>query len=143
MMMACRTCRKMMGAALYGELSPRRQRKFESHRATCASCAEEYRALGLTLQLMDEREKVTVEPEYWEGFWTRLSRRLGDRSGAAHPRWRNWIRPLPQPTAPVWVSVAAALLLVATGVYLGRSTLPGWAGGGTGTSTASWWCASG
>jgi len=63
-----------------------------------------------------------MDPAYWKGFWNRLSNRLEPgRRKLFRSDWRRWIPPVTIPGRPAWVPVAAAVLLIATGVYIGRS----------------------
>ncbi|UCH61589.1 MAG: anti-sigma factor [Fidelibacterota bacterium] len=121
-MSSCSRCQKMMAGALYQELAPHHQQAFDAHLATCPNCAEEYQQLLWTLNIMDQRQPPAIDPAYWEGFWNRLSDRLKpDRRKVFRPDWRRWFPPVTLPVRPAWVSVAAAVLLIATGVYIGRS----------------------
>ncbi len=121
-MSSCSRCQKMMAGALYRELTSRQQQAFDKHLATCPHCAEEYQQLLWTLNIMDRRQAPAMDPAYWEGFWDRLSDRLEPgRRKLFRPDWRRWIPPVTIPVRPAWVPVAAAVLLIATGVYIGRS----------------------
>ena len=121
-MSSCIRCKRMMAGALYQELTPRRQRAFEAHVESCPNCAEEYRQLSWTLKLMGQRQAPAVAPAFWEGYWQRLSRRLErERAEPARPKWQEWFQPVKVPLRPALVPLAAALLLVATGIYIGRS----------------------
>lgn len=71
----CRTCKDRMIEALYGELGPADKERFDQHLSTCPECASEYSLLGATIRLMDKRERPDPGPEFWEGYWDRLSRR--------------------------------------------------------------------
>ncbi len=120
-MSSCNKCRKMMAGALYGDLSARRQKLLDTHLASCPACAKEYRQLTLTLKVMDQREIPEVPPTYWPSFWARLSDKI-EQAGkrAQQPAWWRWL-PSELPIRPALVPIAAALLLVATGIYIGRS----------------------
>lgn len=121
-MNSCKKCRKMMVAALYQELSTQRQMAFNAHLASCSQCATEYQEMSWTLGVMDQREAPAPDAAYWKGYWNQLSDRLepeGRRT--VLPAWRNWFPPLIHPVRPAWISVAAAVLLVATGIYIGQS----------------------
>ena len=72
----CKTCRDRMLEALYGELGPADKADFERHLGACPECGAEYAALGETLRVMDKRERPDPGPEFWEGYWDRLSRRM-------------------------------------------------------------------
>jgi hypothetical protein len=105
--------------ALYGELAP--AAGFERHLDACPECRAEYAALGETLRLMDRRERPDPGPEFWDGYWDKLSRRMlweeteeGRRPSLAALISRVLSR------LPRWayqVAGAAALLLV--GILIG------------------------
>lgn len=135
-MSSCSRCRKMMAGALYQELPPRRQRVFDAHLASCPECAEEYQQLSWTLKVMERRQAPAVAPAFWEGFWVRLSDRLeqGQRK-AFRPDWRSWVPPV-VPIRPAWITAAAAVLLVATGVFIGRSIYMSQSGGAAAAARA-------
>jgi len=117
----CKTCRERMAEALYGELGPADKAEFERHLAACPECRADYAALGETLRLMDQRERPDPGPEFWDGYWDRLSRRilweateegprpsLADRIGRIFSRLPRW---------SYQAAGAAALLLV--GILIG------------------------
>ncbi|UCD38977.1 MAG: zf-HC2 domain-containing protein [Fidelibacterota bacterium] len=121
-MSSCRKYRKMMADALYQELKPHRQQIFDAHLASCSQCAQEFKELSWTLRVMDRRRAPDVDPAYWEGYWNLLSDRLPkDKPGTIRPDWRHLLSPGAIPVRPAWVSLAAAILLVATGIFIGQS----------------------
>lgn len=75
-MTECQTCNERMIESLYGMLVPADKAAFERHVAACPECAAEYAALGETLRVMDKRERPDPGPEFWGGYWDRLSRRM-------------------------------------------------------------------
>ena len=72
----CKKCREHMIEALYGELAPVDKDLYDRHLAACPECAAEHAALAETLRLMDKRERPDPGPEFWDGYWDRLSRRM-------------------------------------------------------------------
>jgi hypothetical protein len=130
----CRWCHEHMVEALYGELDPPGKERFERHRRNCPDCAAEYDALKGTLLTMDRRERPDPGPEFWEGYWDRLSRRMlwesteagrrpsfADRLGRLFPRLPRWT---------YQAAGAAALILV--GIVIGaRIVGPGGEPAGT------------
>jgi hypothetical protein len=75
-MINCRTSKDRMIEALYGELVAAEKERFDNHLRSCTECASEYSAMGATLRLMDKRERPDPGPEFWDGYWDRLSRRM-------------------------------------------------------------------
>jgi hypothetical protein len=120
-MSECQECRDHMIEALYGELAPADRDRLERHREACPDCAAEMAALAGTLRLMDRRERPDPGPEFWQGYWDRLSRRmlweatgedrhpsLADRIGGVFARLPRW---------SYQAAGAAALLLI--GIFVG------------------------
>ena len=99
----CKKCREHMLEALYGELAPADRARFDKHIEACPACAAERAALEETLGLMGRRERPDPGPEFWDGYWDRLSRRvvweatgearrpsLAARLGGLVPRLPRW-----------------------------------------------------
>ena len=134
----CRTCKDHMIEALYGELSPADKERFDQHLSACPECASEYSLLGATLRLMDKRERPDPGPEFWDGYWDRLSRRrTWEETGEdARPSFAaRLVRDFSR--LPRWsyqAAGAAALLLV--GILIG-SRLIAPPGGGRRVETAA------
>jgi hypothetical protein len=107
--------------ALYGELAPAGKTGFEHHLDACPECRAEYAALGETLRLMDRRERPDPGPEFWDGYWDKLSRRMlweqteeGRRPSPAALISRVFSR------LPRWAyQVAGAAALVLVGILIG------------------------
>ena len=120
MSMNCKRCENFMAQALYGDLSPGRRAKFEEHLQGCAQCGETFRQFEQTVAVANRRVLAQADDETMKGFWDRLEPQL-ER----------------QPAAPVWnlfpgrwglkswanhpaVAAAAAMVLVAVGIFIGR-----------------------
>jgi hypothetical protein len=74
---------------------------------------------------MDKRIRPEPGREFWDGYWDRLAGRMGEESPVRVAR-RSWIRILSRSfnLGPRWVyRAAAALLLIAAGVFIGRTVL--------------------
>jgi hypothetical protein len=133
----CRTCKDRMIEALYGELGPADKEKFDRHVGACPECASEYSLLGATLKLMDKRERPDPGPEFWVGYWDRLSRRrTWEETGEeARPSFAARLARVFS-RLPRWsyqAAGAAALLLV--GIVIGSRLFP--PGGGRKAVTAA------
>jgi hypothetical protein len=120
-MSECKECRDRLIEAYYGELGPADRDRFDRHREACPECAAEMAALAGTLRLMDMRERPDPGPDFWDGYWDRLSRRmlweateegrrlpLADRIGRLFSRLPRW---------SYQTAGAAALLLI--GIFVG------------------------
>jgi hypothetical protein len=127
-MTECRKAKDRMIEALYGGLDPAEKELFESHLRACPECAAEYSVLGATLEVMARRERPDPGPAFWDGYYGRLENRL-DAELASAPA----VPPRPSPArrfarlfsfAPRWAAqAAAAVVLVAAGILIGRSVL--------------------
>lgn len=123
-MKSCKTCKRLMVDALYHELRPGQQKLFDKHLAGCQTCSAEYQQLSWTLKVMDQHEQPEIQPEFWSDYWARLSQRLPERPRRTFwPDWRSWFPPMELPGRPALIPIIAALLLVATGIFIGRTTL--------------------
>jgi hypothetical protein len=118
--------KERMIEALYGELDAAEKERFELHLRSCPACASEHSSLAATLRLMDKRERPDPGPEFWDGYWDRLSRRMlweatdEGRSPSLRERLARAIGRLPR-----WsfqAAGAAALLLV--GIIIGSRVVP-------------------
>ncbi len=117
----CQACRDRMIEAYYGELDPAHRAAFEGHQAACPDCREEYAGLGRTLRLMDKRERPDPGPEFWDGYWDRLSRRLVWETADTEARL-SLLERLRRSFArlPRWsLQAAGALALLLIGIYIG------------------------
>jgi len=117
----CTKCREHMIEALYGELSPGHRVLYERHLAACPECAAEQAGLAGTLGLMARRERPDPGPEFWDGYWDRLSRRmLWETTGEdARPTFAARIGRL-FARLPRWsYQAAGAAVLLLLGVLIG------------------------
>jgi hypothetical protein len=121
----CQQCRDLLEDALYGTLDKRQRDSFETHLGRCDVCRQEYEELRKTQIQMEHRERSEPGQAFWEGYWGGLEARMHrenqfDRPSLARkPFWD-----LRHIRMPRWVfQSAAALLLVAAGVFIGRVVL--------------------
>jgi hypothetical protein len=138
-MTECQACRDRMIEAYYGELDAAGRAAYERHLAACPACAAEFAALRETLGLMDKRERSDPGPDFWDGYWDRLSRRMLWESTGERERRPSFGARLFGLAArvPRWsyqAAGAAALLLV--GIVIG-SRLIGPSGRPGATTAAS------
>jgi len=121
-MKGCKKCRGLLVEALYGELDPEVKAFFDGHIGSCPACAAEFAALTETLKTMDGRVRPDPGPDFWDGYWGRLARRMGeDKAAEGKPRSlanrMAWIWKL----SPRWAfQAAAAVALIVIGVFIGR-----------------------
>ncbi len=129
-MKRCRYWRKRIPEAIYGELDAKTREKMERHLAVCRGCAGLYEGMAAAVRKMEARPAPDRAPEFWEGYWDRLESRMAletDASEAAAPeresRRAGWPERSRRPFAlPVWIyGTAGALLLIAVGIFIGRT----------------------
>ena len=114
----CEEIREQFAEALYGELSEDARAAFEAHLAGCVSCAKHYASMRETLSVMDKRTREELSQPEWDQFWQHLHGKLSSIGGVA-PKPRLLIfRPM-----PAWAYGIAALLVLAVGMYLGKTFL--------------------
>ena len=119
-MMTCARAQELMVEALYGELDTGTMREFEAHVATCAECATLYEEMRATGAAMHERNRPDPGDDYWNSYYTRLEARMqrdatvvdGARIAARRRSYVSW-----------GYRVAAAVAVLAAGVWIGRSTM--------------------
>jgi hypothetical protein len=118
--------KERMIEALYGELDAAAKERHDLHLRSCPACASEQAALAETLRTMDERERPDPGPEFWAGYWDRLSRRMVWEA-AGEDRSPSLIERLVRPLArlPRWsLQAAGAAVLLAVGVLVGSRLVP-------------------
>ena len=135
----CRAAKDRMIEALYGELCPEDKERFALHLRSCPECASAYAGLEATLRIMDKRERPDPGPEFWEGYWDRLSRRmLWESTGEG--RGPSFVARLVRPLGrlPRWSlqAVGAAALLV-LGILVGSRLIPPSGGSRPGTAAVA------
>jgi len=115
--MTCKGCTELMTGALYGELSEGDRALFEAHTASCSACSTLFRGMQETARIMEAHERVSPDEASLDEYWEKIRARISPAASPRHPRWR--------PAAvPAWAYAAAAVLLVALGIYLGRMYFP-------------------
>ncbi len=119
--MTCREWQELSVEAYYGELSAELRHAFEEHLASCEECRSAYTAVRNTLSLMDQRRPPEPGEEFLSTFWERLRTSIerGEpaQSSSIPARKKLLVRPA---FMPGWALGAAAALILAIGIYLGR-----------------------
>jgi hypothetical protein len=126
-MSECSKCRKYFVDALYHELTPEQKEFFNNHLQGCSSCRSEFEKLQSTLKIMDLREQETLPEEFWIDFQQKLKSYLDQEEKHKKPNIVQLFSPLKKVRAiPKWTQyLAAAILLIAIGVFIGRYFNPG------------------
>jgi len=123
----CYKCRSYFAESLYGELDMKRKKSLEEHLAGCRACSEEYEELARTLKVMDGIRVPDPGPEFWDGYWDRLERRMSAEGLLKAGEAAAGEAPEPKPDRPRlaffprWVyGMAGAVALLAMGILIGR-----------------------
>jgi hypothetical protein len=126
-MSECSKCRKYFVDALYDELTPEQKDYFTNHLETCASCRAEFEKMQSALEIMDLGEQDSLPGEFWTNFQQGLESRLDREEKRKKPNVVQFFSPLKMVRAiPRWTQyLAAAILLVAIGIFIGRYFSPG------------------
>jgi hypothetical protein len=119
----CAKCRDRMVEALYGELTPEDRTSFEAHLKACSACASEFEAMTETRKILDTRRRRDPGPDFWEGYWDKLEKRLdAELRPSPRPVRRRALRPFA--LFPAWgLRFAAAAALLVVGILIGRTLL--------------------
>jgi hypothetical protein len=100
-------CRERFVGLLYEGADAEERAEVERHLRSCAGCASAYAALASTKKIMDLRKRPEPSTEFLEHAWDGIEERIGTRRS--------------RPLRMAWIYAAAAVVLVAFGVYLGRT----------------------
>ena len=119
--MRCQRARKLMTAAVDGELSRRRRRALDGHLAVCEACRRE---LGVTERMLATLEglpmEVAVSASLEEATLRRVRLAAADEAeGVPASGWRIWL-PL-----PVFALATAAVLVLAIAIVRRTGEVPG------------------
>jgi len=119
-MSACDRYQNQMVEALYGELPADARAQFDAHLAQCAACATLHEEMRTTLSLMSQRRRPDPGDAYFEAYADRLLERMQRESGVVRQVSDGGRRRF----VGSWgFRVAAAVLILAAGVWMGRSVL--------------------
>jgi len=126
-MSECSKCRKYFIDALYDELTPEQKDHFNHHMETCSSCRSEFEKMKSAMEIMDLREQESMPGEFWTNFQQGLETRLDREEKRKKTNVVQFFSPLKMlRTVPRWTQyLAAAILLVAIGIFIGRYFSPG------------------
>ena len=114
-MKPCKEIRRSFIEALYGELDQETKQSFHAHLESCIKCRKAFRKMKRAMGVMSQRVRVEPEPQFWEGYYERLEKRMQEKvpQPVVTKTWKNWM-----------YHAAAVLLLVGIGVVLGRLWVP-------------------
>lgn len=105
-------------AALYGELEAKELAAFNQHLAECDSCRVAFDEMRSTLAVLSKNERPEPEPAYWNGYWSRLEKRLERKHQPILEKFTaliTWLSRLPG-----WsYQLAGAAAILWLGIYIG------------------------
>ncbi len=114
--MKCEEIQSLLTDALYDELDSGTRLEFDHHLAGCTSCASSFARMQATLTIMKTRERSELSDAEWEAFSKNLQMKLAGPGQRSRVHRTLVVRP-----AIAWSYGIAALLLLAVGMYLGRT----------------------
>jgi hypothetical protein len=121
--MTCSDAAERMPDAYYGELSQEDQEAFHAHMESCRKCAGDFARMRETLAAMKRFSPAAPGEEFWHSWDKALRTKLQRAQSAPEPHTTR-IFPFRAAHIPGWAYGAAAILLVAVGIYLGRVLYP-------------------
>jgi hypothetical protein len=123
-MKRCRHWRKRIPEAIYGELEAKTREKLERHFTLCEECSGLYSGMAATVRKLDVRPAPDAPPQFWEGYWDRLERRMVSEAEQKALPASEPFRPRRAFSAPRWAyGAAGALMFLALGIFIGRNLL--------------------
>lgn len=119
----CERYQNMFVDALYEELSAENKPVLEKHLKKCDSCRHEYDEMAATMDKMSRRVRPEPDPEFFDGYWDRLAKRMDKERvlRSTGDKWWASIFSRRRQVFPRWAYQAvASVLLVVVGIFLGR-----------------------
>jgi hypothetical protein len=125
--MNCRDFEELIVNALYDELDDNTRKAFAAHAGSCPACARTFAEMQSTLAEIGERKRPDPGEAFWDGYWNRLSARIGAEETERHSRGLlSRLFPYPPHASLRWaLRGALAVALIALGAVIGRMLLPG------------------
>ncbi|HTK81457.1 MAG TPA: zf-HC2 domain-containing protein [Bacteroidota bacterium] len=132
--MTCEQSKEIFVLALYNELKESERQAFEAHLSGCAGCRQEFAEMQEALSLMNQRKREEPTAGEWLDSWENIRRAIETPELQTKPqdepqreqqivpqrviRWRP-------ASMPSWAYGIAAMLLIAVGIYAGRTWFSG------------------
>jgi hypothetical protein len=108
-MKPCKEVRRSFIEALYNDLDPAALESFHAHLKSCVKCRKAFRKMKRALGVMNQRVRVEPDQQFWDGYYSRLEKRMQLEKGSVAPSWQRWA-----------YRAAAVILLIGIGVIMGR-----------------------
>lgn len=74
--MNCKNAKRLLSNYLDGNLKSNSKKELELHLEGCNKCSRELASLQKLQKMLKSTTVEQPSPEYWEGFWSRISKRL-------------------------------------------------------------------
>lgn len=120
----CKKYKRQFDKALYGELNKNELIEFNKHLGTCDECANEYEELQNTLNMVKQRTREEVDPQFMNNFWNKLEPKLEKQSSS----FNIWLQQLKEKMAieHKWgYQLAGGLTILILGILLGKYFISG------------------
>ena len=115
-------CRAMFIDVLYDQLPENDAVRFEEHCKECAECRSEINKLRETLRVMNLREPTQPDAQFSNRFWEELIPNLEQKDQQRTIKFFG-VKQFSHVSIPSWAYGIAAVVLVAVGIFLGRTYL--------------------
>jgi|WetSurMetagenome_2_1015567.scaffolds.fasta_scaffold92572_2 hypothetical protein len=119
--MNCKQCRESMVGQAYEETDENTRKEFHTHLDSCPQCSAAYESMRTTLDLMSLRKQTAVDDSLFTTQWERIEQRIATNDVAQYsgPTGKKIV--IFPVRIPAWVYGAAAILLIAAGIYIGKT----------------------
>jgi hypothetical protein len=120
--MTCEQARNLFLEAYYKDLDEQTQKEFEQHLAGCGDCSAAYLKFETTLSLMARRAPATPDESFSANLWDSLKSAIASEAVRTPRKVIPFTSRLSQMASmPPWAYGIAATLLIALGIYLGKT----------------------
>ena len=122
---SCKSVQHLIVDVLFDDLAEGDREHLDAHLSTCDACRLLLKEMRGTLQLTRQVPESMPSEAYWPAFKSRLNKRLAHQTNsrptpAQGISFLSWIQQTLLP-APAWTyQLAMALLLVVSGIFIGR-----------------------
>ncbi|UCE22182.1 MAG: hypothetical protein JSV46_08225 [Candidatus Aminicenantes bacterium] len=118
----CKKCQSLFLEAFYEEMNAEQQHFFKDHLSACERCTSNFEEMKSTLLFMDKRVRPEPRKAFWDSYEERLAQRI-EKEEILQPERESSRKKFSRTFIPVpkWAyQAAAALVLIAVGIFIGR-----------------------
>jgi len=118
----CKKCQSLFLEAFYEEMNAEQQHFFKDHLSVCEKCTSSFEEMKSTLLFMDKRVRPEPGKAFWDLYEERLAQRI-EKEEILQPERESLRKKFSRTFIPVpkWAyQAAAALVLIAAGIFIGR-----------------------